>query len=553
MRKYLFILCWFIGQCGFATGYDDSSGSGLTFRYGPWGFAAPGDSSWSTQWPTKMGAYDIYTWVDVKGQSDSFSHQHLYLSLLASATVYWDGVLLGHNGRVGTDKASEVPGAVRAVFLLPDSLLRPGRHQLRIETSNFHAAGKIRYYGLWVDDYLAPIVSDLKQTIFLHVYAGFFLIISLYFGLRFLGNTGQWHLLAFAVLCGSFFVLLLLEFIKSYYFYPYPWHFTRLRIIMGVSQLIGFCLTLFCVLKFRIEKSWLIFVLQLLSYVWLLSVTDRGFDYPTNYSVMLAFLFASIIATYAWWRKQSGSIWVLLGILPVFLALVIWFRWYDLVLYLGFGHLVLMVLIATTREEKKMRDEKAAALQLSHRLELELLKKNIQPHFIMNSITSSIDWLENEPTKGVQLLLALSREFEILLDISDKKQIPITREIELCRAHLEIMGFRKLTSYTFTATEINETLAVPPAILLTLVENGLTHQGSDLQPPAFHLTYSFRASEHQLRFLSTGSPKTKANPKVAGGTGLKYVKARLAESYGTGWTFTHGPTDTGWETIIIFR
>ena len=83
------------------------------------------------------------------------------------------------------------------------------------------------------------------------------------------------------------------------------------------------------------------------------------------------------------------------------------------------------------------------SLVQSTRLRLELLKKNIQPHFLMNTLTSLIDWIEETPKKGVLFIEALAKEFDLLNQIENQTLIPVSQEIALCRAHLEIMEYRE--------------------------------------------------------------------------------------------------------------
>ncbi len=76
-----------------------------------------------------------------------------------------------------------------------------------------------------------------------------------------------------------------------------------------------------------------------------------------------------------------------------------------------------------------------------------------------------------------------SEEFRILLDSADENLIPLERELALCQTHLTVMSFRKLARYQLL-TELSEpTVTIPPAVLLTLLENGLSHQ-----PAAYSLS-----------------------------------------------------------------
>ncbi|MDH5656338.1 MAG: histidine kinase, partial [Spirochaetia bacterium] len=78
----------------------------------------------------------------------------------------------------------------------------------------------------------------------------------------------------------------------------------------------------------------------------------------------------------------------------------------------------------------------------SQRLELELLKKNIEPHFLLNSINATIIWMEENPEKAVTLLNSLADELRTILKISSEKFIAAEEEINLCRSHLSVMGLR---------------------------------------------------------------------------------------------------------------
>ena len=122
-----------------------------------------------------------------------------------------------------------------------------------------------------------------------------------------------------------------------------------------------------------------------------------------------------------------------------------------------------------------IRDSYETSLVQSTRLQLALLKKNIQPHFLMNTLTSLIDWIEESPKKGVLFIEALAKEFTLFNQIENQTLIPISQEIALCRSHLEIMEYRKEIKYSWEDEGIDAEQKIPPGILHTLLENGITH------------------------------------------------------------------------------
>lgn len=55
-----------------------------------------------------------------------------------------------------------------------------------------------------------------------------------------------------------------------------------------------------------------------------------------------------------------------------------------------------------------------------------------------------IVWLRKDPSSAIKLIEALADEFRMINQISTLKLIPIGQEIDLCRAHLKIMSYRKV-------------------------------------------------------------------------------------------------------------
>ena len=183
---------------------------------------------------------------------------------------------------------------------------------------------------------------------------------------------------------------------------------------------------------------------------------------------------------------------------------------------------------------------------------MELLKKNLQPHYLMNTLTSLIEWIEKDPTAAAQFVDALATEFKILNRISGQQLIPIHQEVALCQSHLRIMSFRKGRSYLLKTAGLLDTETIPPAIIHTLIENGITHYKGPLKELVFSLSFSNHGSTRTYKLLTPlGELPTTEEVKVQrDGTGFRYIKARLEEAYSGRWTFLSRPKEEGWESVI---
>lgn len=182
------------------------------------------------------------------------------------------------------------------------------------------------------------------------------------------------------------------------------------------------------------------------------------------------------------------------------------------------------------------------------RLELELLKANIQPHFMLNSINAAIMWIKEDPGTAEKLLHALSREFKQLLKIVGEKVIPIDEEIRICRMHLEVMSLRHDKSFTLKLEGIKAGETIPPMVFHTLVENGLTHGYAGKETGVFVLSRS--EDDGIIRFSLFNDGMAGAKSFESSGLGLKYVRARLEEAYGRTWRLDSHSVDGGWRVTI---
>lgn len=112
------------------------------------------------------------------------------------------------------------------------------------------------------------------------------------------------------------------------------------------------------------------------------------------------------------------------------------------------------------------------------------------------------------------------------------------------------MQFRKEIKYDWVEEHIDPSDSIPPAIIHTALENGITHSMPRYQDTIYFRLSFERNTGYKQYTLTTIAKNRVSTHKTKTGTGFQYVKARLTESYGDNWEFSSTEKHDGWETVI---
>ncbi len=479
----------------------------------------------------------------------------------AAYEAYWDGVYLGTNGQLKENGFREVPGYYQWFSAIPDTLLTDGEHVLAIRgTKGYEDPGFHAYF--FIDEYFELTRGPLQVSKYMFMLAGAFLITAIYFLFSFAAQPKEYANLIFGVICLAFMSLLLMEYLKLFYQYPYPFQRTRLEIIGYLHAALVLLVPIFFMIHFNFKWT----APAILGIVLVIAYHEyfchEKFDWLAQRYAFLMWLFSVLLVGYAMYEKKEGAIWVMVSLASAYFLVKFmpyidfpYMSSYDVSVFLSFILLALTMLYVMSLKRKSERRSYELSLVRSERLKNELLKKNIRPHFIMNTLTSLIDWVEESPKEGVAFIHALADEFELLNEIADYKQIPVGQEIRLCKNHLKVMGYRKEVQYVWEEEGVDVNEIIPPAIIHTAVENGVTHGiPTEDGTVTFRLSYQTTSSyrEYALRTIAGKRSNGTFVQKGASsdGTGVRYIKSRLQESYQDRWKLINQPTSEGWETII---
>jgi hypothetical protein len=175
------------------------------------------------------------------------------------------------------------------------------------------------------------------------------------------------------------------------------------------------------------------------------------------------------------------------------------------------------------------------------RAQLRLLRAQIEPHFLFNSLSVVRALARNHREGTVSMLDNLIRYFEAALPRLHENEVPLAQEMQLIDAYLAIyrarMGAR--LEYQITVPDDLAERRVPSMMLLTLVENALKH-GVSPAVTGGAIRVSAAREEHSLRLVVADSGRG-LDVRQGRGAGLANVRQRLLMMYGPGATLSLKP------------
>lgn len=521
-----------------------------------WAEADFDDSGWeilsTRELPSRAGIY----WVRARVRSglQPFGvRDGILLKVVASYDLYWDGRLIGRNGRVSAVAEDEGPGNVDALFQIPPELLGPGEHVIALRMSSWNTGFRGPSYGLFFSwgNFRQMLVERSRAAIFSVMAVGAALVVAVVFGLMWLLAGRRLPLLLFSLLFLCVAGMQALQAWRWLFDYRYDWHFPRLIVITSLVMAMAALLPAFVMHHFQVGRRRIVYpvLLVLLSGAWFM---HHIFNVVGLYLCAIGFSAALVLALQAALLRKRGAGCASAGLAASLVALVIApGDFLDHAFFISAGPAVLGLLVALVLQLRDERREAQRAKLTAARLEIELLKKNIQPHFLLNTLATIQEVIEQEPRTAVTMVDALANEFRILNRVSGEKLVTLEQELELCRAHLRVMSLRKGARCSLATRGVDEAALVPPALFHTLIENGLTHLLPREGRLEFELSAERRATATRYVLLARGVRQRNLDTDaVREGTGLRYIRARLEESFTGRWNLSAGPVIEGWETVI---
>ena len=167
-----------------------------------------------------------------------------------------------------------------------------------------------------------------------------------------------------------------------------------------------------------------------------------------------------------------------------------------------------------------------------NRARLSLLRAQIEPHFLFNTLATVRVLARNDRKSAGAMIDNLLRYFSAALPKMRRDESPLAEELELVEAYLRIhqvrMGAR--LSYEVCSPDSLRNVHVPTMMLLTLVENAIKH---GINPAVAGGVIQVKAvREESAIALHVSDSGRGMQLRHSHGTGLANVRTRLTLLYG---------------------
>jgi hypothetical protein len=267
--------------------------------------------------------------------------------------------------------------------------------------------------------------------------------------------------------------------------------------------------------KYLFQKKYFAFFLSLLAFIFLIPLLTRLTDIFFVEPNLDSYLKIHGIKN---WYKVEGTFWE---------------RFTNPVAYLSaFKGANLVIWVAIVVKFFKLWYERHhAALQA----ELSLLKGQIHPHFLFNTLNNLYALTLNNSPKSPQIVMGLSEILRYMLYECNVDHVKLKKDIDILESYImvEKIRYEERLDLNFTKSGNIDEYQIAPLLLLPLVENAFKHGASEKIGQAW-INIDLTIKEAYLKFKITNGKPEVVNENAAqhfGNIGLENVKKRLELIY----------------------
>ncbi|SDP94644.1 Histidine kinase [Mucilaginibacter sp. OK268] len=170
--------------------------------------------------------------------------------------------------------------------------------------------------------------------------------------------------------------------------------------------------------------------------------------------------------------------------------------------------------------------------------ELNLLKSQVQPHFLFNTLNNIYYKVYKVDPPSASLIERLSDIMRYFVDESPKDVVPLTTEVAFIENYMALERIRIRYGVTINFEKAYQVeLRIPPMLLMTFVENIFKH-GINKSSKQNQIDISLIQKDGYLLFKTSNRRFNPTVPTDSNGFGIANLTKRLSMLYGSNFELT---------------
>jgi sensor histidine kinase YesM len=200
------------------------------------------------------------------------------------------------------------------------------------------------------------------------------------------------------------------------------------------------------------------------------------------------------------------------GIVGLYMWIYNWYNIFGFQFTLSFFYAIMIITLVinviigsiyeffySMQKWKESIEEKEQFQKLQLQQELNILKSQVNPHFLFNSLNTLASLITGDPEQAEDFVQQMSKVYRYLLHNNEAELTSLETEIKFNRAYFHLLQTRYgqgISMYIEIPAKWNEWL-IPPLTLQLLVENAVKHNAHSKQEP-LHIQISANEDEQLL-------------------------------------------------------
>ena len=181
--------------------------------------------------------------------------------------------------------------------------------------------------------------------------------------------------------------------------------------------------------------------------------------------------------------------------------------------------------------------------------ELALLKNQINPHFLFNTLNNIYGLVHMNDARAPEMIAMLSKILRYLLYDCGEARVSLRKEKELIENYLKLQAMKSKSvadRIDFYSDGIADTHTIAPMLLINFVENCFKHSDIETSEEGW-VNISLEVSDNQLHFTTRNTLKLVETKSRRSGIGLSNTRKMLEGEYEGKHSLMAGPVQEFYE------